>query len=100
MSNKRHEVIRFMNMSNGAKIKEARIDGLTTTPCTASAASMFNEMPRVMYKMEGASDTSPFEELFSYYPDEIQFSADEFVGLTLGEARQLFRDRDIAYLQS
>ncbi len=37
--------------------------------------------------------------LFSYYPDEINFSADEFIGLTEQEARQLRGTKDLAYLQ-
>lgn len=40
------------------------------------------------------------ETLFSYYSDEIQFTADEFVGLTACEARQLHYDRDLAWIRS
>lgn len=35
-----------------------------------------------------------------YYPDELQFSPNEFVGLTEIEASMLFHKKDIAYLQS
>ena len=35
-----------------------------------------------------------------FYPDEISFREEEFVGLTVDEAIELFRKRDIAYLQS
>lgn len=38
--------------------------------------------------------------LFSYYPDELTFTADEFVGLTVHEARALHSQRDIAWLRS
>lgn len=38
--------------------------------------------------------------LFSYYTDELEFTADEFLGLTEREARDLFRDRDLEYLRS
>ena len=37
--------------------------------------------------------------LFEYYPDEVSFKADEFVGLTEDEARQLFGRKDRAYLK-
>jgi hypothetical protein len=40
------------------------------------------------------------EELFSFYTDELVFSPQEFVGLTKEQALDLFRRRDIEYLQS
>jgi hypothetical protein len=39
-------------------------------------------------------------KLFEFYPDEIQFRADEFVGLTVVQAHQLHHDRDVAWLRS
>lgn len=42
----------------------------------------------------------PEEMLFEFYPDEISFAPEEFVGLTLEEARQLKFKKDKAYLQS
>jgi hypothetical protein len=39
-------------------------------------------------------------KLFSFYPDEISFVAEEFIGLTSIEAGQLRHKRDVAYLQS
>jgi hypothetical protein len=38
--------------------------------------------------------------LFGYYADELTFFANEFAGLTVDQARQLFFDRDVAYLRS
>lgn len=38
--------------------------------------------------------------LFSYYSDELTFRAEEFVGLTPREARELHMERDLAYLRS
>ena len=35
-----------------------------------------------------------------YYPDELRFSPEEFVGLTEIESSMLFHKKDIAYLQS
>lgn len=40
------------------------------------------------------------ERLFEYYPDEIFFLSDEFIGLTREEALELRHKKDIAYLQS
>lgn len=71
------------------KIKEAYI--------TAMPKSFADPLPKVMVKLEGAQQ---FEELFEYYPDEINFLASEFVGLTLEEARTLKFKKDKQYLQS
>lgn len=49
--------------------------------------------------MAEMSDSSEVE-LFSYYPDEIQFSVSEVVGLTKREAGQLFAQKDSSYLRS
>lgn len=38
--------------------------------------------------------------LFDYYPDELHFAADEFIGLTPEQAHELKFQRDKAYLQS
>jgi len=38
--------------------------------------------------------------IFTYYPDEISFREDEFIGKTECEAIKLFHKKDIAYLQS
>jgi hypothetical protein len=41
-----------------------------------------------------------FIQLLSYYDDEISFTAEELVGLTVDEARQLHFEKDKAWLQS
>ena len=38
--------------------------------------------------------------LFTYYPDEINFTTDELIGLTIDEAFELKKQKDIRYLQS
>lgn len=38
--------------------------------------------------------------LFTYYPDEISFTPEELVGLTVREAHALRLRKDVAYLQS
>lgn len=40
-------------------------------------------------------------KLFSYFDDELYFSPDEFIGLTVDEVvNDLYRRKDIAYLRS
>lgn len=39
-------------------------------------------------------------DLFSYYPDEVSYRAEEFIGLAEDEARKLHYDRDMRYLRS
>ena len=40
------------------------------------------------------------QKLFEFYPDEISFSSNEFVGLTIEEARHLKFEKDKKFLQS
>lgn len=54
-------------------------------------------MAKVMVVYDG-SETE--DRLFEYFDDELTFKSDEFVGLTEQEARDLYRRKDIAYLQS
>jgi hypothetical protein len=54
-------------------------------------------MPKVMIVLKG--ETKP-KLLFEYYPDEISFTAHEFIGLTETEARHLKFEKDKRYLQS
>lgn len=53
-------------------------------------------MPRVYATFEDGVE----QELFSYYPDELSFRADEFVGLTRDQARALRHKKDVAYLRA
>ena len=38
--------------------------------------------------------------MFTFFDDEINFSKEDLIGKTLGEARDLHHKRDVAYLQS
>ena len=58
--------------------------------------SMFDPMPTVKVKYDDGEE----ETLFSFYPDEINFMSNEFIGLTRDEAGQLRHKRDVSYLQS
>lgn len=63
---------------------------------TAMPKSFFDPMPKVIATFDDGSVV----ELFDYYPDEISFTPQEFVGLTEADARQLKFKKDKAYLQS
>lgn len=54
------------------------------------------EMPKV----NATFDNGERKDLFSFFPDEISFSAGEFVGLTEDEAYSLHHKKDVAYLRS
>lgn len=70
------------------KIKSARI--------TAMPKSLFDPMPQVWVTMENGEE----QFLFEYYPDEISFTSNEFVGLTIEEAHHLKFKKDKDFLQS
>lgn len=74
---------------SGKKIVKARI--------TDMPKGLFDPMPKVMVVLDGETEE---RELFDYYPDEISFTSDEFIGLTEQEARNLKGKKDTAYLQS
>jgi len=57
---------------------------------------LFDPMPKVTATFSDGTT----KELFEFYPDEISFTEGEFIGLTLGEARQLKHGRDVDYIQS
>lgn len=64
---------------------------------TEMPKDMFDPMPEVWVKTEGSTYE---EKLFTYYPDEISFQAEEFIGLTKPDAYALFQQRDSDYLRS
>jgi hypothetical protein len=53
-------------------------------------------MPEVHVTFEDGTETT----LFSYYPDELTFTPEDFVGLTEQEALGLKHQRDVAFLRS
>ena len=53
-------------------------------------------LPEVWVTCEDGTET----KVFDYFPDELTFAADEFVGLTVEECRLLKFGRDRAFLQS
>ena len=71
------------------KIIECRI--------TEYPKGFFDDMPKVMVVVEGETTE---KELFQFYPDEIDFTPDEFIGLTESEGKELRRKKDINFLQN
>ena len=63
---------------------------------SAMPKSLFDPMPIVTVTFEDGSR----KDLFSYYPDEIQFTSKEFIGLTEEEAKHLKFQKDIQFLRS
>jgi hypothetical protein len=53
--------------------------------------------PEVFVVFEGEAQK---HRLFEYFPDEISFSPEEFVGLTKRQAHELKARKDLAYLKS
>jgi hypothetical protein len=68
---------------------------ITAARITALPKSFGDPMP-VVYVTVGGEE----QRLFDYYPDEISFTAGEFVGLTVEEAVGLKFKKDKRYLQS
>lgn len=64
---------------------------------TAMPQRLLDPMPKVMVIFEGTSEEV---ELFDFYPDEITFNSEEFLGLTEAEAHALKTQKDRAYLTS
>jgi len=63
---------------------------------TQMPRSMFDPMPRVFVTLESGHE----HFLFEYYPDEISFDVNEFIGLELDRAKNLKFQKDRAYLRS
>lgn len=70
------------------KIVKARI--------TEQPKDIFDPMPQVWVTLEDGSE----KMLFDYYPDEISFRPEEFIGLTEEEAVSLKQQKDVTYLRS
>lgn len=57
---------------------------------------MLDPMPKVKVQFDDGSE----KVLFEFYPDELSFSENEFIGLTEKQAHELRMKRDIEFLQS
>jgi hypothetical protein len=56
----------------------------------------FDPMPEVRVQFDNGEEKT----LFEFYPDEIDFKEDEFIGLTEKDARHLKFEKDKRYIQS
>jgi hypothetical protein len=70
------------------KVVSARITEMPKT--------LFSPMPQVHVTMENGKE----QFLFEFYPDEISFTSNEFVGLTIEECYSLKGKKDRKYLTS
>lgn len=68
---------------------------ITSARITAMPTELLDDMPQVYVTINGKE-----EYLFEYYPDELTFTPEEFIGLTTDEARHLKFEKDKMYLQS
>jgi len=64
---------------------------------TAMPQSLFDPMPEVWVRLEGEEAE---QKLLTYYPDEISFKPEEFIGKTIAECRHLHYQKDRRYLAS
>ena len=63
---------------------------------TAMPRQLGDPLPEAWVTLEDGTETKAFD----FYPDEITFTAEELVGLTLEECRVFKFGRDRSYLQS
>jgi len=69
---------------------------IITAIITPIPKDIFDRIPEVIVTFEDMSTKT----LFTFYPDELTFLSEEFIGLTEEEAHHLRQRKDIAYLQS
>lgn len=82
-------------MTDSKKIVAAEIRGGPDF-ILGSQGKFTDPTPEIWITLEGGEP----EKLFSFYSDELSFTAGEFIGLTREEAGRLFTKKDTAYLQS
>ena len=69
---------------------------ITSARITEMPKGLFDPMPKIFATLEG--ETEEFILLDRFYPDEISFSVEEIVGLTIEEFRSLHHRKDKHYL--
>jgi hypothetical protein len=67
---------------------------ITTARITDPPKRLGDPMPIVYVTLEGEEEERELLELFTYYPDEISFTPQDFIGLTVEQAHRLKLDRD------
>jgi hypothetical protein len=78
----------YQQKGNDMKVIKSRI--------TEQPKSLFDSMPRVFVTTEDGTE----HFLYQYYPDEISFTENEFIGLTLQECSELYTKKDLNYLRT
>jgi hypothetical protein len=79
-----------------AKVDGVRSNLVVSARITPLPHRLGDPLPEVRVTCEDGNET----KVFDYYPDEVAFAADDFVGLTVEECRLLKFGRDRAFLQS
>ena len=69
---------------------------IVSASISAMPKSFCDPMPKVTATFEDGTE----KDLFSFYPDEISFTANEVIGLTEQEAYDLRHKRDVFFLQN
>jgi hypothetical protein len=67
---------------------------ITTARITALPKRLGDPMPIIHITLEGEDEERELLELFTYYPDEISFTPEDFIGLTIEQAERLKFNRD------
>src|SRR5580765_568759 len=70
--------------------KDYKEKKITSVVISSMPKTMWDNMPTVTATFDDGS----VKELFSYYPDELSFAPEEFVGLTEEQARTLKFNKD------
>jgi hypothetical protein len=73
----------------------ANLNEKTITRAWVNPSKGFGGKAAVYVEIEGKE-----VKLFEFYDDELHFSPEEFIGLTLDQGHKLFTKKDVAYLQS
>ena len=81
---------------SGEKMEVVRSNLVVSARITPLPQRLGDPLPEVWVTCEDGTET----KVFDFYPDEISFSGDEFVGLTVEECRLLKFGRDRAFLQN
>lgn len=71
-------------------------NGATIVECTIIGPKGWGGQATVHAKFSDGTES----DVFKYYDDELSFTESEFIGLTYEQSMELFRRKDIAYLQS
>jgi hypothetical protein len=67
---------------------------ITAARITALPKRLGDPMPIVYVILKGEDKERELFELFTYYPDEISFTPEDFIGLTIEQAERLKFNRD------